>query len=184
VGFYFDLRRVATVSGSYCELGAPVSFWALYGIAGFALICMGGAAYYVLADLAQVGTIWDRAIVILILLAIPAYFVVGVKLAVVRRFVLFSGDTIKVGYRFSKTPVFQKSLTRDQIAKIELINQRPSKNVAPSQHEDAQFYVRGHWKILLTERNKRKVVIDRHTEKGALEGLFEYLLAWKDASIT
>lgn len=177
MGFYFELKP-APQHGLFREEAVPGFFWALLGFAGFALACMGGAAYALLWDLATAGSVIDQILVGTILAFIPLYFVIGFKLAFLRRYVEYQGEEIRVGFFMGKRRWFEKRVPRSEIKEILLINQRPSRNLAPREHSDKQYYIQGHWRLLLLKKNGKKVLLDRHTEKPALEPLQKAVCAW------
>lgn len=178
MGFYIDLQRAPTAECEFAELGTPPVFWVLYAIAGFALSCMGAAAHAVMRDLARLGSELDVALVWAILASVPFYFLVGLKLVSVRKFVRFEGDTLEAGYRVFGHAIYHRVVRKDQIRGIALVNQRRAPNVAPGQHEDRQYYVRGHWRLVVQRASGRDLVLDRHTDEAALEPLRAALLSW------
>jgi hypothetical protein len=38
--------------------------------------------------------------------------------------------------------------------------------------------VRGHWRIIVQTKDEKNFIVDKHTEKGALEALNHDLLEW------
>lgn len=177
MGFYLELKPVAG-GGAYHEEGIPGYFWALFGFAGFALACMGGAAYALLWDLARSGSAWDQLLVGVIFAFLPFYLVIGFKLAFMRRFVDYRGEELRIGFQVGKSRWFEKRVNRKDIQEILFINQRPAGNVAPVQHKDKQYYIQGHWRLIALRRNGKKILIDRHTEKAMLEPLHKAILVW------
>ncbi len=177
MGFYIEMTPSST-AGEYHEGGVPGVFWALYAFAGFALTCMGLAAHTLLGDLARVGGSWDRMIVWGILAAVPFYLAIGVKLLGLRKFAGYRGDELRVGFRLFGVPVLVKKAQRAETARIEIVNQRPSPNLAQKYHDDPAYQIRGHWRIIVTRKDDSRFVVDKHTEKGALEPLTAELQAW------
>ncbi len=187
MGFYLELRpngpaaQESATNGYFAEFyeqTPPPVFWLLYGVAGFALVCMGLAAYSLLGDLAKSGSFFDTLLVACIFSSVPFYFLIGLKLVGFRKMVRISGDELVVGFQFLRKIRFAKRVNRSQIKDISLINQRPRPNVAPGQHDDPQYYIRGHWRVVVELRNGKSIVVDRHTEKGALEPLSLSLMNW------
>lgn len=178
MGFYIELNPVGDSGQEFRETEIPPVFWMLYLIAGFALLCMGLAAHTLLKDLARIGSGWDLAIVYAIISAVPFYFLIGFKLGALRRFVRFTDGTLAVGYQIGKTPFRERKIAKKQIQEILLVNLRPSPNLAPQRHLDAQYYIRGHWRVVALLKNGKRIALDRHTEKGALEPLYKNLCTW------
>jgi len=170
MGFYLELGPAG--QNEYREHSVPPVFWILYGLAGFALCCMFGAAYTLLGDLARAGSTFDRVLILSILSAVPFYLAIGVKLAWIKKFVRFDGAGLTVGFRLGKWEFWKRSTTWSSIQSIELVNQRPTANLAVRQHGDAQYHIRGHWRILVKEKAGKEFVADRHTEKEMLEPLY------------
>ncbi len=177
MGFYIEMRKSPT-PGGFLESPPPAVFWALYAFAGFALGCMGGAAHTLLGDLAKSGSAFDRGLVWSIWAMFPVYLLIGLKLWAVRRFVLFEKDGITFGYHFFKRRFLERHVSRGDLADFNLVNHRPHPNLAPTQHEDSQYYIRGHWRVVVTNREGKDFVLDRHTEKGALGPLYRELRHW------
>lgn len=171
MGFYLELFPVAGET-EYREQAVPNVFWILYGLAGFALACMFGAAYSLLGDLAKAGSTFDRALIGSILSAVPIYVLLGVKMAWVRKFARYDARGVEVGHRLAGKTLWKRFVPWAEVKSVELVNQRPTANLAPRQHGDAQYYIRGHWRLLLVTRENKEVVLDRHTEKEMLEPLF------------
>ncbi len=171
MGFYLELYPLSG-EDEYREQAVPKVYWILYGLAGFALTCMFTAAYRLLADLVRMGDPWDLALVGLILSAAPIYFLLGIKMLWIRKFVRFGSGKIGVGFRMGRWKLCESSLPLESIQSVELINRRPSANLAPVQHGDNQYFIRGHWKVFVVAKNGKEIVLDRHTEKEALEPLW------------
>jgi hypothetical protein len=185
VGFYVDLTQVEdhlspTKGTEFSEKEMPLYFWGLYACAGFALACMGGAAHALLGDLLRTGTAWDQFLVWAILGFIPLYLGIGLKLASLRKFVRLEESEIRFGYRFFKHTIFERRLERESIREILLLNQKPTANLAPNQHEDQQYYIRGHWRVVVEKKQGRRLIVDKHTEKEALIPLHRTLTQWQD----
>ena len=163
----------------FTESEVPYVYWVLYGLAGFALSCMGLAAYSLLWDLAQKGSWFDLGIIGVILAAVPFYLVIGAKMAFTRKFVRFEGDFLEVGFRFMGRPLWVLRTERSGISSVELLNLRTTPNLAAAEHDDPQYQIRGHWRIVVTAKSGKKMVVDRHTEKEMLVPLFEAISSWK-----
>ena len=177
MGFYFDLQA-SSGKGLYQETRVPTYFWGLFAFAGFALACMYGAAYSVMGDLAKVGTRWDKLVLFTILMSLPLYLLVGLKLLLVRKEVRFFGSTLEIGFRFGERFFWKKSVDKANVAEVCLENQKPAPNLAPRQHRDSQYFIRGHWRVRVIQRNGKAIAVDKHTERGALEPLYDDLTAW------
>ena len=167
MGFYMELSPTQT-PGEFAEKEVPPVFWVLYLIAGFALACMAGAAHLLLWDLAKSGSWFDILLVGTIFLAIPAYILIGIKLAGVRKFVWLSPGKLVLGFRFFGRPIVRKELREEDVAGIDLHNKKPTPNLAPEQHDDPQYAIRGHWRVSVKTKKGRDIVVDRHTENEAL----------------
>ncbi len=177
MGFYYELNPNPTTPSEYLEARTPRVFWVLYGILGFALACMAGAALHVLADLAKTGAALDEALYYGFLSLFPGYLLLGLYLALVRKFVR-AEKRLEVGARVVGCTVFKRSFNKEKIAGFELINYKPSQNTAVSQHDDSQYYFQGHWRIIARLKNGKTPVIDRHNEKEALAPLWQFLANW------
>ena len=45
-------------------------------------------------------------------------------------------------------------------------------------HDDGQYFIRGHWRVIALLKNGKQLTLDRHTEKGALTLLYRNLCLW------
>lgn len=178
MGFYIDLVPVGPRMERFEESAIPSVFWVLYGILGFALLCMGTAAHAVLGDLLKIGSTFDLVVLSLIFSALPIYLLLGIKLLFVRKFVSLDRETLKRGFRFAGKEVLVKRFSKRDAEEILLVNRKPSPNVAVRVHDDSQYHLRGHWRILLRSGNKY-FTLDKHTDPGALEPLYRQVLSWK-----
>ena len=176
MGFYLELRP-GQKPHEYTEGAPPSVFWALWAIAGFALLCMGLSAHMFLADLLHDGFWFDRLLVSLIYGAVPFFLLIGAKLAFVRRFVHLAPDHLRVGYRVFGRELARK-IPRSEITAIDLYNQTSGPNLAVSEHDDPQYYYRGHWRVVARLRSGKTVLLDRNTERGMLRGVFRDAQAW------
>ena len=181
MGFYIEMKKsnpLGLGGEEFKEASTPQVFWALFGLAGFALTCMGLAAHSLLSTLLKTGDIWDLLLVSAIFSCVPIYLTIGLKLIWVRRFVSFNSNTLVLGYRFGHFPFWFRRVSKQQVVLAELVNLRPSSNLAPLQHRDSQYFVRGHWRLVLKLRNGKRLNLDRHTEQGALLPLYHSVLNW------
>lgn len=178
MGFYLELKKTDSQGLQFKEQNPPPVFWTLYGLAGFALSCMGLAAHSLLFQLVSNGDPWDLLLVGSIMTAVPIYLGIGFKLLWVRKYILFSHDQVQIGYTIGSGSFTIRTLKRSDVVDVYLINQKPSSNVAPTHHEDPQYYIRGHWRLILKTKNGKLVPLDRHTEKGALESLLNSSTSW------
>jgi hypothetical protein len=110
--------------------------------------------------------------------AIPLFILTGIKLLLVCKFIHFEEDSLRMGYRLGKKSFVLWKVPKKEVKEIILINQRPSANVAPVQHEDSQYYIRGHWRLVAITQQNKPIVLDRHTEKGALHSLQNSARNW------
>jgi len=185
MGFYFEMSPQGAANDSrvsgFAETQIPPVFWVLYLIAGFALLCMGLAANHLLATLLKEGTAFDRGIVSLIFFSVPFYLLVGVRFTFVRKFIAFETDSIAFGFRLGNLNLRKRTVRGEAVSSVELMNRRPTSNLAPKRHGDSQYYIRGHWRVGLILRSGKFVTLDRHTEKEALEPIYESLKEWFSA---
>ena len=178
MGFYIDLNPVGVNGSEFRETEVPPVFWFLYVIAGFALLCMGLTAHTLLRSLAKTGAGFDLILVSLILGFVPFYFLIGFKLGILRKAVSFSGEKLFTGHLWGGKPFLQKKLNRTDIKEILLVNLKPSPNVARVSHDNTQYFIRGHWRVIAVTRDGKQFTLDRHTEKGALDPLYQALVGW------
>lgn len=178
MGFYIELKKAEGQVSEFREQKPPQVFWTLFGLAGFALTCMGLAAHSLLRTLLNTGDPWDLAMVGAILGFVPFYLALGIKLLWVRKFIVFKPDSLVMGYRLGNKAFNFKTVKKSEVAEFFLINQKPSANVAPAQHADSQYYIRGHWRLILKTQTGKLVTLDRHTEKGALHSLQNSVRDW------
>lgn len=171
MGFYIELTPLGRTPEEFAERSIPVVFWILYLIAGFALTCMIWAAFGLLGDLLHTGNWFDRALLGLLGFFVVGYLVAGVKLAWVRKFVALQPEALVVGSRFAGKSFFASKIPWGEILRVELFNHRPTPNRAAIQHDDPQYQIRGHWRAIVTLRDGRSVILDRHVEREALEPL-------------
>lgn len=173
MGFYIDLKPVGP--GEFKEKEIPFAFYALFGIAGFALLCMGLASHMLLADLVKVGTAFDYVLIGSIAMSVPFYLLMGLKLFFVKKFVSFRNGMIYYGFTFKGKTFYQKQIALKDIVNVELVNKRPTKNVAPVMHNNVQYHINGHWRLLLTLRNGKTAILDKHTDIDALKPMYDLL---------
>lgn len=178
MGFYIELLPSSPQMNRFQENAIPPIFWILYGIAGFALFCMGAAAHAVLGDLLKAGSTFDLVILSLIFSAVPLYLLIGFKLLFVRKFVSIEEGILQFGYTVAGKPVRVRRFSPGGVEAVLLLNRKPSPNVAVRIHEDSQYHLRGHWRVFL-QVGKKFITLDKHTEKGALEPLYLRVLYWK-----
>lgn len=178
MGFYLELRRQNTLPLEFSEEEIPVSFWFLFIVAGFALACMGAAAFTLFGDLWNRGDGWDKLLILTIFSSVPFYLAIGFKLFCVRKFVQLDGDTLKMGFRIGNLRWALRKLTRSQIRNIDLNNRRPTSNLAPREHDNPQYYIRGHWRLMAQPTTGREFALDKHTEKEMLEDLNQAVVSW------
>lgn len=176
MGFYTEIAKGRP--GFYLEGAVPPVFWTLFAIAGFALICMWGAAHSLLFSLADTGNWYDQALVWIFALMVVVYVGFGVKFAWVRKFVHFEGSRIAWGFRFGDRVVYEKQLEREEIAQIVLTNHKPSGNRGEQTHDNASYHYRGHWQIRAVLNSHGYVILDKNSDKEPLEPLYEELRAW------
>lgn len=169
MGYYFELEPVR--NNYFAETRVPTVFWALYALLGFALACMGTAAFGILSDLFRTGSAIDKSFLYAFGLAIAGYLVVGIKLAFVRKFVDFSDKKIRWGFKIRDFILWSQRVMASDISEIELTHSTSSPNQAPSLHNDRQYYAQGHWRVTVTTKSGETLILDRNTDREALEPL-------------
>jgi hypothetical protein len=181
MGFYIELKKTEASGDKFLEQSPPQVFWTLYGLAGFALTCMGLAAHSLLLTLLNTGDPWDLLLVSSIFSAIPIYLLIGIKLLWIRKFITFNHDNLEMGFSLWKSRFLVSKLDKQKIAEVLLVNERPSANVAPVQHDNSQYFIRGHWRLLVKTKDGKNIILDRHTEKGALHSLQNKVRSWTNS---
>lgn len=159
----------------------PFVYFGLLGFSALALLGMGAAAHNLLAQLANEGSRWDAILVYGPIACLPLVLFMALKLAAMRKYVRFEGEELQWGYRLFGRPVFARAARRSEIAGLVLENHRPRGNLAPKHHDNPAYYVRGHWRLLVSKKNGEKHLLDRHTEQEALFPLYEDLQTWLTA---
>lgn len=175
MGFFLELGEEKP--RYYAEARIPLIFWELYAVLGFALLCMGIAAFSIFSDLLSADQLLDKFLVGSFALFVVMYILVGIKLAWIRKFVDFSEDTVKWGFRAKNWILFSRQLPKKSVASFGLEHSSPTQNTAPQLHTDAQYYIQGHWRLIL-HAPERDFLIDRSTEREALEPLLIQLQDW------
>ncbi|MFM8270390.1 MAG: hypothetical protein ACKN9V_09405, partial [Pseudomonadota bacterium] len=98
MGFYLDLVPKPAPTKEFKEVAPPSTYWVLYAIGVFALVCMVGAAHHVLGGLIQEATLWDWIILGILGGVVLLFLFVGFKLAALRRFVRVDAAELQTGY--------------------------------------------------------------------------------------
>jgi hypothetical protein len=180
VGFYFEMKRVPEAAGplEYREGKTPGVFWVLYAFLGFALLCMGLAAHALLGDLLRSGEWFDKALVWALYACAPLYLGIGVWLAWAKRFVRAEGDRLRVGRSLGRFTLWQRQMLRLEVAKIGLLNRKPSANYATKLGDDTQYHIKGHWRLVAWRKSGAPLTLDKHTEREMLVPMEADLLAW------
>ncbi len=173
MGFYIDLKPVGT--GEFKETEVPFAFYTLFAIAGFALVCMGLASHMLMADLVKVGTAFDFILIGSIAMSVPFYLLMGVKLFFIKKFVSIKNGLVCYGFTFRGKVFYKKQIRLSDATSVALINKRPTKNVAPVMHNNVQYHINGHWRLVLNLKNGKAVVLDRHTDVDALKPMYDLL---------
>lgn len=172
VGYYLELEQINP--DRFSEVRVPLVFWALYALAGFAMACMGTAAFAVLGDLIESGLFLDQLLVGAFALAIIGYGLIGVKLAFVRKFIEIHDGWVRWGYGLAGMEFFTRKAALSIIENILIEHSGNTPNRAQTFHEDIQYYVQGHWRLVLRAHG-REWLLDRNTDKEALQPLFAFL---------
>jgi hypothetical protein len=170
--------------GHYGETQVPPSFWMLFAIAGFALTCMGAAAFTVMRDLAEMGGAFDKLLLFSIFLAVPFYLIVGFKLLLVRKRIDFKGEVLRVAFVARGWTIWSRTWYRKDIRDFKMENHVPTQNLAPRQHRDSQYYIRGHWRLVAETHQGKKYTLDKNTDAEALEPLLNDLKSWLSGLVT
>lgn len=178
MGFYLDLVPQEKEGREFRELPPPVSFWVLYAVGVFALICMGAAAYSVLGGLFAQGSFWDGVILGTVGIFLVLFLFVGIKMLALRKFIRLEADVLKVGFLVFGSPFQLSNYPRSEVKEVCLINQRPTPNLAPEFHDDPQYFVRGHWRVVLDLKKQKRIVLDKHVEREALLPLYTVVESW------
>jgi len=178
MGFYLELVPEPTKSKEFKEVSPPTTYWILYAIAIFAVGCMMGAAHHVLGGLLAAGSIWDWMILGVLGLVFLLFGAIGFKMAALRRFIRVEGDQLQTGYFCLGYPLVLRKANRDEVREIVLLNQKPAPNLAPQFHDDPQYFIRGHWRVIVYPKHTRPILIDKHVEKEALELVHQWVNAW------
>ncbi|MBM4317011.1 MAG: hypothetical protein FJ116_05975 [Deltaproteobacteria bacterium] len=182
MGFYIELKKTGDSDNMFLEQSPPQVFWTLYGLAGFALTCMGLASHSLLITLLSTGDPWDLLLVGSVFSTVPIYLLIGIKLVWIRKFITFNHDNLEMGFYLGSRRFFISKLDKQNAAEVLLVNERPSANVAPVQHDNSQYYIRGHWRLLVKTKDGKDIILDRHTEKGALHSLQNKVRSWASKS--
>lgn len=178
MGFYLDLVPNQSRPSEFREVAPPAYFWVLYLISVFALVCMALAAHQVLGGLAKEDSLIDKFLVGSFLLAALFLVITGLKFLGLRKFIKIDRQRIGWGYLFFGYPVLNKSFLRSGISKVDLVNKRPASNLAPQLHDDPQYYVQGHWRLVITSAEGKTRVLDKHVEREALTPLYRAVSDW------
>ena len=180
MGFYLELRPRQTGSfvDEFVEQAPPPTYWALFLIAIFALICMALAAHPVLDGLLAQGSSVDWVLVFVLVIIVGIFVFVGLKMAFLRKFLRFRNTELDAGYYWAGVPLVSRRWSRSEINEVVLFNYQPAPNLAPQTHQDSQYYIRGHWRLLVKLKSGRIFVLDKHVEREAMEPLFLALQDW------
>jgi hypothetical protein len=178
MGFYLEIVPEPLKREEFREVPPPKTYWILYGIAVFAVGCMMAAAYQVLGDLLSAGTVWDWLILGVLALVILLFGAVGFKMAALRRFIRLVGKQLQTGYFCFGYPIVLRKVNRDEVKEVSLFNHKPAPNLAPQFHDDPQYFIRGHWRVMVYPTRRRPILIDKHVEKEALESIYQWVSTW------
>lgn len=178
MGFYFGLRPRALDPFEFAEQEVPRALWVLFLLAGFALVCMAGAAHHLLVKMLRTGSAMDVGLVFGILSFVPIYLFTGVRLFFIRKFVAFEPDAVRLGFRFWRWCMLHRSIARARIREVKLTNHAPTPNCARFQHDDDQYFLRGHWRLGIVSDQGKFITIDKGTDRAALEPLHRQFDRW------
>lgn len=177
MGFYLELRQSGKSKhqNDFIEQAPPATYWALFLIGVFALVCMSLAAHSVLGGLLNQASFLDWILFFILFLVLALFVFIGLKMAFLRKFIRVRNKSLELGYYIGKIPLVMYRWHRNSVLALDIVNHRPAPNLAPQHHNDPQYYIRGHWRLVLkTNKNKVKV-LDKHVEREALEALFLWL---------
>ncbi len=181
MGFYFELCP----SGSeFRENRVPIVLSGLYVFSGIALLGMGVSALSILGQLHRDGGVWDRLLLWIIFATPGIYFIAGMRLFCIRKFVDATKRHIRIGYRFLSRECLVREIERENISRIEILNKLPTPNFAPKQHDDSDYFFKGYWQLCIVLKNDKHIAIDRNNYRGALRPHYEALLSWYQKSDT
>lgn len=176
MGFYFDLESIPGVG--FREVRVPTVFWALFALAGFALVCMGAASFTILKALLETGSLVDRALILGYWVAVLGFLGVGIRLALIRKFVDTANDALTFGYRFGRWKLFSRALDRSAITEITIIHSSPGPNTAPTLHRETRYYLKGHYRLIAKTNSGRVWTLDRNIDEESLTPLNQDLNFW------
>ncbi|NBX91884.1 MAG: hypothetical protein EB078_05625 [Proteobacteria bacterium] len=178
MGFYLELVPQENNTREFRELPPPSSFWVLYLVGIFALSCMGAAAYAVLGGLFSQASLLDGIILGTIAGFLLLFAAVGFKMLALRKFIRWPENRLQVGFLIFGQPWILKSFVRREIETVEVVNHKPAPNRAPDFHDDPQYFVKGHWRLILVLKNKKTFVLDKHVEREAIQPLYNLVSSW------
>ncbi|MBI1859803.1 MAG: hypothetical protein HYR96_02665 [Deltaproteobacteria bacterium] len=176
MGFYFELEPVE--NGAFRETRVPMVFWGLYGLLGFALSCMLLASFTVLRDLQRQGSGIDLFLIAAFGSALAGFVGVGIKLVWVRKFLEFDNSCVRWGYRLGKFAPFTSSVPRSEIERFAIEHSGATPNRAPQLHGEQQYYIQGHFRLVLVSHGKEHV-LDKSTHSEVLEPILVSLERWR-----
>lgn len=182
MGFYIDLLPSQSDAREYVERSIPGVFWVLWAITGFALTCMVLAAGDVLKDLSRSGNLFDLSMLAVLGVLVLGFFLMGFKLVGMRKF-LSTGTSLRWGYRVFGKEVPLHQLSKDDIEEFNLVNRKPTPNLAVTEHDDSQYQIQGHWRLTVKNTSGKVWVLDRHVEKDAMAPLLRHLTFWLDGLV-
>lgn len=180
MGFYLDLNPQSTARVDFREGAPPPTFWVLFLIGVFAILCMVLAAHQILGDLFKSPGLVDWILMGGLGFVVALFLGAGLKLLAFRKFIQENGDKLLMGYDVFGFPWVFYRFPRKQVARLYLYNHKPAPNLAPQFHDDPQYFIKGHWRLVIETHQGKKKVLDKHVEKDALEPLFRALSAWQE----
>jgi len=177
MGFYLELRPAKKSSSpeEFIEQPPPATYWVLFLIGVFALVCMGLAAHQVLDGLFDQASMIDWVLLAILFFVVGLFLCVGFKMAFLRKFIRLRNGKLELGFYCVGIPLISKKWNFSEISEVVLYNHKPAPNLAPQHHTDPQYYIRGHWRVLLKSVSGKGYVLDKHVEMEALDPLFSWL---------
>jgi len=177
MGFYLELRPGQNSSDpqEFIEQPPPATYWVLFLMGVFALGCMGLAAHQVLGGLLGQASMIDWVLLAILLFIVGLFLCVGFKMAFLRKFIRLRKGKLELGFYCLGIPHISKKWDFSEISDFVLYNHKPAPNLAPQHHTDPQYYIRGHWRILLKSNSGKGYVLDKHVEREALNPLLSWL---------